>query len=117
MTNPPYLSLVKNTKTKGKRKKKEVSKPVTKERNSAGVISFSTTRQVHGRSQCKHMTVIPDPYNDNAQVECADCGEMICAVAVIARIGEEQRLENLHTDDIKREIGFSMKCRHCGKKP
>lgn len=82
------------------------------------VVCLSEARARFQLGKCRHVHLAVD--EDLAEVECADCGAKLNAIAVLARLArEESRFEQrrlaMVAEREKLEAKSRTKCQHCGQ--
>ena len=82
------------------------------------VISLSRAKIKRNGVSCQHVNIVID--EELAEVECAECGERMNPVFVLARFAKQEsvwgnRLIALRAEQEALKERCRFKCQHCGK--
>lgn len=84
----------------------------------AQVICLTEVRSRYSLGKCKHRRLLVD--QDNAFVECKDCGEKLNPIAMLSRFANEETRWNMERENLNKALEkfrekSRCKCQHCGK--
>lgn len=88
------------------------------EPEQAKIICLTEVRSRYKIGKCRHRQLLVD--QDNAFVECKDCGEKLNPIAMLSRFANEESRWNMERERLNETLAklrdkVRCKCEHCGK--